>query len=136
MHHIYVLLLKNPSWDLSDFASFVLNSLNIQFISIFCPIQNLKIWIWGRHCILIIIHKMSSLSKNKNFCSKYKHVAFYPFKFTIHVFKVTSSMFSEFPSVLLERRNRDSKWIAKFDKNTKEYEQIGISNFFTCLVKY
>ena len=131
MHHIYVLLLKNSSWDLSDFASFILISLSTQFISILCPIQNLKIWIWGE-----TLHTYSNtwnvvpFKKNMNFRSKCKHVAFHPFKFTMHVFKVTSEK-GEFSSVSLEQRNRDSKWIAKFNKNTKEYEQIGISNFFT-----
>ena len=60
-----------------------------------------------------------SLSKNnRSFCPKCKHVAFYPFKFTIHVFEVTSEK-EEFSSVSLEERNRERKWIAKFNKNTK-----------------
>ena len=42
-----------------------------------------------------------------NFRSKCKHVAFHPFKFTMHVFKVTSEK-GEFSSVSLEQRNRDS----------------------------
>ena len=127
VHHTYVLLLKNRSWDLSDFASFILISLSTQFISIFCPIENLKIWIWGE-----TLHAYNN--------------TWYvdPFKKHKFLFQMLPFIHSNLPSMfskLLQKKESSHQfhwnkgigivWIAKFNKSTKEYEQIGIRNCFT-----